>query len=75
MVAAEFAKDPETKEIYPELRDAIIQEAFGRGLLLLGCGTSTIRFIPALNVSREFVDKGLLIFEEALQEAEDALQR
>jgi len=75
MVAAEFAKDPETKEIYPELRDAIIQEAFRRGLLLLGCGTSTIRFIPALNVPRELVDEGLLIFEEALQEAEDALQR
>jgi 4-aminobutyrate aminotransferase len=74
MVVAELAKDPETKEIYPELRDAVIQAAFAKGLLLLGCGTSAIRFIPALNVPRELVGEGLILFEEALQEAEETLQ-
>jgi 4-aminobutyrate aminotransferase len=74
LVVAELAKDPETKEVYPELRDAVIQEAFLKGLLLLGCGTGAIRFIPALNIPRELVDEGLIIFEEALQEAEEAVQ-
>jgi 4-aminobutyrate aminotransferase len=73
LVVAELAKDPETKEVYPELRDAVIQEAFLKGLLLLGCGTSAIRFIPALNIPRELVDEGFMIFEGALHQAEEAV--
>jgi 4-aminobutyrate aminotransferase len=73
LVVAELAKDPETKEVYPELRDAVIQEAFLKGLLLLGCGTSAIRFIPALNIPPELVDEGFMIFEGALHQAEEAV--
>ena len=32
----------------PDLRDAIIDRAFYRGLLLLPCGPSTVRFCPSL---------------------------
>jgi len=37
----------------PELRDAIIQECFLRGLLLLGAGASTIRLCPPLVIDEE----------------------
>ncbi len=70
MVAAEFVKDRESKERAVELRNHVIQSAFREGLLLLPCGSNTIRFIPPLNITRELVEEGLHIFEEALTEAE-----
>jgi 4-aminobutyrate aminotransferase len=39
----------------PERRGALIQACFERGLLLLGCGKSAIRFCPGLCVSEEEV--------------------
>ena len=66
MLGVEFVKDAETKEPAEELRDRIVENAFLRGLLLLGCGKSTIRFAPPLMVSRQEVDRALEIFEEAL---------
>ncbi|MCC6299153.1 MAG: aminotransferase class III-fold pyridoxal phosphate-dependent enzyme [Anaerolineales bacterium] len=38
--------------------------AFEHGLLLLGCGKSTIRFAPPLSVTKKEADEGLAIFEE-----------
>ncbi len=73
MVVAELAKDSVSKESYPELRDDIVQRAFKKGLLILGCGTSAIRVVPPLSISKELVEEGLAIFEEALGEAEEAL--
>lgn len=73
MVAIELAKDLASKEPDPELRDDVIQRAFKKGLLLLACGASAIRFTPALNISKELVEEGLAIFEDALGEAEGAL--
>ncbi|HOG47633.1 MAG TPA: aminotransferase class III-fold pyridoxal phosphate-dependent enzyme, partial [Anaerolineae bacterium] len=69
MVGIELVKDQAGREPAPELRDAIVQAAFERGLLLLGCGTSTVRFCPALNIPRAIVDEALNIFEEALHAA------
>ena len=66
MVAVEMVKDRETKEPDPQTRDAIIQSAFQKGMLLLGCGHNSIRFSPALTVSTEEIDLCLTIFEEAL---------
>jgi len=73
MVVAELAKDPVSKEPEPELRDDVIQRAFKKGVLLLGCGESAVRFIPPLNIPKELVEEGLAIFENALGEAEEAL--
>lgn len=49
------------------LRDRIIREAFERGLLLLGCGESTIRFCPPLLITSEQVDCALGILDESLR--------
>jgi 4-aminobutyrate aminotransferase len=72
MVVAELAKDPVSKDPDPELQDEVIQRAFKKGVLLLGCGTSAVRFVPPLNISKELVEEGLAIFEDALGEAEEA---
>lgn len=50
----------------PELRDRIILEAFQRGLLLLPCGPSTIRFCPPLCLSRTHVEIGLKLVSSAM---------
>jgi 4-aminobutyrate aminotransferase len=63
-------KDKGSKEPAPEIRDQVIQRAFQKGLLLLGCGPNTVRFMPALNISQAIADEGLAIFEEALTEVE-----
>lgn len=68
MVGVELVKDRVTKERAPEWRNAVIQKAFQKGLLLLGCGDSTIRFSPALTISSGEIEVGLEIFEEALRE-------
>jgi 4-aminobutyrate aminotransferase len=70
MIGIELVKDKETREQAPELRNEVIQRAFQKGLLILGCGPNTARFMPALNISQEIVDEGLAIFEEALTEVE-----
>jgi 4-aminobutyrate aminotransferase len=66
MIGIEFVKDAQTREPAEKLRDRIIEQAFLRGLLLLGCGKSTIRFTPPLSVSRAEVDEALQIYEEAI---------
>ncbi|MCP4356436.1 MAG: acetyl ornithine aminotransferase family protein [Chloroflexi bacterium] len=70
MVAAEFVKDQTTKERAVALRNEVIQNAFNRGLLLLPCGTNTIRFIPSLNIPMPLVEEGLRTFEEVLTAVE-----
>jgi len=70
MIGVEFIKDGITLEADQELRDRIVHLAFEGGLLTLGCGKSTIRIAPPLNISRAEMDEGLKIFEEAVTLAE-----
>ncbi|HKA91178.1 MAG TPA: acetyl ornithine aminotransferase family protein [Haliangiales bacterium] len=51
-----------------EYAGALEQLAFQKGLLLLSCGRSTIRFAPPLVIGRDEVDVGLRIFVECLTE-------
>ena len=67
MTGIEMVKDRETKEPDAELRDRVVEKAFYRGLLLLGCGESGIRFSPALTVKKEEVDVAMEILEECFQ--------
>ena len=67
MVGVEFVKDGKSRQVAPDLRDALVQGAFRKGLLLLGCGESTVRFCPALTISAEEVATGLSIFEGILE--------
>ncbi len=68
MVGVELVKDRKTKERATDWRNQVIQNAFQKGLLLLGCGENSIRFSPALTVGSEEIDVCLNIFEESLKE-------
>jgi len=73
MVGIEFVSDRDTKEPARDLTESITQRAFQKGVLLLPCGLSTIRFSPALNIPKNLIDEALGLFEEAITEAEAAL--
>lgn len=68
MAAIEIVKDRGTKEPDPRLRDRILQEAFKRGLLLLGCGDTSIRFSPSLVVRQGEVEAAMEILGACFQE-------
>jgi 4-aminobutyrate aminotransferase len=73
MIGAEFVKDQSTKEYATELRDRIVDLAFENGLLTLGCGKSSIRISPALNITRAEIDEGMQILEASIRQAEGEL--
>ena len=50
MIGLEFVRDRETQEPAGDFRDAVVQECFNRGLIVLGAGPSTIRLSPPLLV-------------------------
>ncbi len=66
MIGIELVKDQATREAVPELRDRIVERAFERGLLILGCGETSIRLAPPLILKREEADVALDILEECL---------
>ena len=72
MVGAELVRDRITKEPATEERNAVVQACFHRGLLLLGCGTSTVRFCPPLVIDESDVEVAVEIFEESLREVSRA---
>ncbi len=72
MIGIEFVKDRETREPAEVLRDKVVDYAFDRGLLTLGCGTSVIRVSPALCITKSEIDEGLAILDEAITLAEQS---
>jgi 4-aminobutyrate aminotransferase len=71
MIGMELVKDQVTREPARQVLKDLLQAAFERGLLLLPCGVSTIRFMPALNMSQDIAEEGLAIFDRALTAAEE----
>ena len=49
-----------------DLRDRVVDAAFYRGLLLLGCGKAAIRFCPPLVIDGEQIQMAVKIFGEAI---------
>jgi 4-aminobutyrate aminotransferase len=66
MVGVEIVKDKKTKEYAAGERDHIIELAFERGVLFLGCGPSTIRIAPPLVVSQDEADVAVDVLEECI---------
>jgi 4-aminobutyrate aminotransferase len=67
MVGVEIVKDKATKEYGNEERDRIVELAFERGMLFLGCGPSTVRISPALVVSKDEADAAIDVLEECIE--------
>lgn len=70
MLGIEFVQDKNTRKPASNLRDRIVDLAFERGLLTLGCGKSVIRISPPLCITNLELDEGLAILEEAITIAE-----
>ena len=70
MIGVEFVMDHGTKKPDHDLRERLLQEAFSRGLLLLGAGENTVRVVPALSIDQGLLDEGLRIMEASLLAAE-----
>jgi 4-aminobutyrate aminotransferase len=67
MVGAELVRDRTTKEPANTERDEIVQSCFRKGLLMLGCGMSTLRFCPPLVVTKEQCDTAVGIIDDVLR--------
>ncbi len=72
MIGAEI-QDPDGRP-NPLLRDRLIDLAFERGLLLLPCGPSTIRFCPPLCLTPRQVEIGLDLMGAVFASAEEDSQ-
>jgi 4-aminobutyrate aminotransferase len=73
MVGVELVRDRQTKERATDERDAVVNQCFTRGLLLLGAGKNAIRFSPPLVLTREQADTAVRIFDEGLTAVESAI--
>lgn len=66
MVGVELVRDRQTKERATEERNAVVNEAFSRGMLILGAGRNAVRFSPPLVLSKAQADTAIRIFDESL---------
>ena len=71
MIGVEFVKDQVTKKPNEEIRNMVEEIGFEHGILLLGCGKSTIRLAPPLCITEKEIDEALEIFEGAITMAEE----
>ncbi len=67
MIGIELVRDQKTREKAPDLRERILDQAFHRGLLVLGAGENNIRLCPPLVVTRDQCDFALDTIEGCLQ--------
>jgi 4-aminobutyrate aminotransferase len=70
MIGVEVVRDQRTKEKAVNLRNAIVDAAFHKGLLILGAGENTIRLSPPLMIDQEQADFAVRTLEECIREAE-----
>ncbi|HEX8141511.1 MAG TPA: acetyl ornithine aminotransferase family protein [Pyrinomonadaceae bacterium] len=66
MIGVEFVTDRASMLPAPEIRDRVERACYERGLIILGAGSSTIRWSPPLILTRENADVAIEIFDEAI---------
>jgi 4-aminobutyrate aminotransferase len=74
MIGIELVKDKATREPAVELRNRVETLAFERGLIMLGCGETSLRLSPPLIVTKEEATVALDILEDALAQAENEFE-
>jgi 4-aminobutyrate aminotransferase len=66
MIGIEIVKDQQSRTPVGPMRDRIVDLAFERGLLILGCGETSVRLCPPLIVNQHEADIALDILEECI---------
>jgi 4-aminobutyrate aminotransferase len=72
MLAVEIVRDKQSKTPVSKERDQLVELAFEKGLLLLGCGETSIRLSPPLIVSQQQADYALDVLEKCIAQIESA---
>jgi 4-aminobutyrate aminotransferase len=75
MIGIEIVKDQHSREVAGPWRDRIVELAFERGLLILGCGETAIRLAPPLIVNQHEASIALDILEECISLVEEEQSR
>ena len=75
MIGAELVKDRQSLTPATSECNEVVQRCFRKGLLLLSCGESTLRFCPPLIVTEEQVEIAIGILDEALTEVTEKSQQ
>lgn len=70
MIGVEFVQDKTTRQPAPNLRSDVVNNCFQSGLMVLGCGRSTLRIAPPLMIQKPLVQEALELFEDAVTAAE-----
>ncbi len=70
MIGIEIVRDQRTKARAADLRNAIVDMAFHKGLLILGAGENSLRLSPPLIIDVEQADFALHTLDECIREAE-----
>jgi 4-aminobutyrate aminotransferase len=70
MIGIELVKDKQTREPATALRNRVETLAFERGLMILGCGETSLRLCPPLILKEEEATVALDILEDALAQVE-----
>ena len=68
MIGIELVRNRQTKERAVEERNALVQAAFARGVLVLGAGKNALRLAPPLVLTRAQADSVLGVLDQALTE-------
>jgi 4-aminobutyrate aminotransferase len=68
MIGIELVKDRTTKVRAVEERNAVVQAAFERGVLVLGAGRNAIRLAPPLVLTKAQADSVLAVLDESFSQ-------
>ena len=71
MVGIELVKDRQSKQPATDERNQLLRRCFEKGLLVLGCGASTLRLMPPLSIERKQIDIALEILDRCLTRLEE----
>jgi 4-aminobutyrate aminotransferase len=69
MIGIEIVKDKQSRTPVGPMRDKLVELAFERGLLILGCGETSIRLCPPLIANQHEADIALDLLEECIMAA------
>jgi len=73
MIGMEIVENKESKKPAPKFASEIMMRSWKRGVAVITCGVSTVRFAPPLNITRELVDAALEIVEDVTKDVGKAL--
>jgi 4-aminobutyrate aminotransferase len=70
MIGIELVEDKASKKPAPKKAEEVMMRSWKRGVAVITCGKSTIRIVPPLLITRELMDVGLDIIEDAIKQVE-----